>query len=111
MARKASYNRSSIFSMAWRFVKRNGFSLSAALKKAWLNAKLKVRMVSGIVRFWFQKVDGSLREAYGTMKESLLPQTQGESRRPNDTVQVYFDTERQAWRSFKIANLERIADL
>ena len=29
------YNRSNIFKMAWRFVKRSGLTLSEGLKKAW----------------------------------------------------------------------------
>lgn len=53
--------------MAWQFVKRNGYKLSEALKCAWLNIKLKAEMKKRIVKFYFQKIDGSLREAYGTM--------------------------------------------
>ena len=48
-------------------------------------------------------------EAYGTLKENLIPATSGESRKKNDTVQVYFDTERQEYRCFKKANLLNIA--
>ncbi|MEG1007243.1 MAG: DUF2693 domain-containing protein, partial [Bacteroides sp.] len=49
--------------LAWQFVKKNGFSMSEALKCAWANIKLKVAMKSKIVKFYFQKVDGSPREA------------------------------------------------
>lgn len=56
-----------------------------------------------------QKVDGSVREAYGTLKENLIPATSGDNRKKNDTVQVYFDTERQEYRCFKKANLLNIA--
>lgn len=100
---------SSIFKMAWQFVKRNGFTMSEALKAAWLNAKVKTAMKERIVKFWFQKVDGTLREAYGTLAENLLPPTQGTGRKANDTIQVYFDTEKQEYRSFKKANLVRMA--
>lgn len=96
---------SNVMTLAWQFVKRNGFSLSQALKTAWANIKLKEAMKSGIVKFYFQKVDGSIREAYGTLKESLLPPTTGNNRKSNDTIQVYFDTERQEYRSFKKANI------
>jgi len=78
-----------IMTLAWQFVKRNGFTLAEALKQAWQVFKLKAKMYKGIVKFYYQKVDGSLREAYGT-----LP-----------TVQVYFDTERQEFRCFKVANV------
>lgn len=56
---------SEIFKLAWQFVKRNGYKLSEALKCAWLNIKLKAEMKKRIVKFYFQKIDGSLREAYG----------------------------------------------
>lgn len=98
-----------IMSLAWTFVKRNGFSMSEALKCAWANMKLKSAMKQKIVKFYFKKVDGSVREAYGTLKENLIPATSGESRKKNDTVQVYFDTERQEYRCFKKANLLNIA--
>lgn len=94
-----------IMSLAWQFVKRNGFTMSEALKVAWANMKLKAAMKQRIVKFYFQKVDGSVREAYGTLKENLIPATSGDNRKRNDTVQVYFDTERQEYRCFKKANL------
>lgn len=98
-----------IMSLAWQLVKRNGFSMSEALKCAWANMKLKVAMKQRIVKFYFKKVDGSVREAYGTLKENLIPATSGDSRKKNDTVQVYFDTERQEYKCYKKANLLNIA--
>ena len=63
-----------VMSLAWSFVKRNGFSMSEALKVAWANLKLKAQMKSKIVKFYFQKVDGSVREAYGTLfKLTMIP--------------------------------------
>ena len=95
-----------IMQMAWQFVKRNGMTLADALKKAWQVFKLKAQMMKGIVRFYFRKVDGTIREAYGTLKADLMPEIKGEdSRRKNDTVQTYFDTERQEFRCFKLANI------
>lgn len=99
-----------IMTMAWQFVKRNGFTMSEALHAAWLNFKLKVAMAVRIVKFYFQKVDGSLREAYGTLRSDLIPEVKGDDKRKkNDTVQVYFDTEKGEFRCFKVANLVRIA--
>lgn len=99
-----------IMQMAWQFVKRNGFTMAEALKAAWLNFKLKAAMAVRIVKFYFQKVDGSIREAYGTLNASVVPETSGnDNRRKNDTVQTYYDTEVQSWRCFKRANLLRIA--
>ncbi len=99
---------SQVFTLAWQFVKRNGFSLSEALKTAWRNVKLKAALHKGIVKFYFTKVDGTLREAYGTLADSITPDTAGH-RRACDTTQTYYDTEKQAWRCFKKANLIRIA--
>lgn len=99
-----------VMSLAWSFVKRNGFTMSEALKVAWANMKLKAQMKSRIVKFYFQKVDGSVREAFGTLKASLLPPTTGEdNRKKSDTVQVYFDTEKSEYRCYKKANLLSIA--
>ena len=97
---------SNIMQTAWQFVKRNGMTLSDALKTAWRNFKLRIAMKSRIVKFYFQKVDGSIREAYGTLAAALIPPTSdGNPRQKNDTVQTYYDSERQGWRSFKKANL------
>ena len=55
-------------------------------------------------------MDGSIREAYGTLKDSLLPDSKGtDSRKKSDTVQTYFDTERGEFRCYKVANLVKIA--
>ncbi len=100
-----------IMSLAWQFVKRNGMSLSEALKTAWRNFKLHTAMKSHIVKFYFLKVDGTIREAYGTLAERLLPPTLGTGRRADATIQTYFDTEKQEYRCFKKANLLEIASI
>lgn len=109
MATEKRNQLSEIMRMAWQFVKKNGFSMSEALKTAWMNIKLKAAMKERIVKFYFQKVDGSIREAYGTLKESLLPENKGtDNRKKSETVQVYFDTEKSEYRCYKVANLVRI---
>lgn len=100
---------SEIFKMMWQFIRKNGYSRSEALKCAWANIKLKGEMKKRIVKFYFQKVDGTRREAYGTLKASLLPETKGTGRKQPDTLQTYYDTEKQEYRSFKKANLIGIA--
>ena len=101
---------SEVMCLTWQMVKRNGYSMSEALKTAWMNIKLKAAMKERIVKFYFQKVDGSIREAYGTLKYSLLPDSKGtDSRKKSDTVQTYFDTERGEFRCYKVANLVKIA--
>lgn len=95
-----------IMAMAWRFFHITGESFAECLKKAWSNFKLIRKMKQGIVKFYFRKVDGSVREAWGTLKEGSIPRTASEDKRTkNDTVQVYFDTECQEYRCFKKLNL------
>ena len=101
---------SEVMRLAWQMVKRNGYSMSEALKTAWMNIKLKAAMKERIVKFYFQKVDGSIREAYGTLKDSMLPDSKGtDSRKKSDTVLTYLDTERGEYRCYKVANLVKIA--
>ena len=95
--------------IAWQLVRKNGFTMSEALKTAWLNFKLKMKMRRGIVKFYYQKISGEIREAYGTLRADLMPQTKGADRKSNPTVQVYYDSEREGYRCFKIANLVKIA--
>ena len=92
-------------------VKRNGYTMSEALKCAWLNMKLKMQMKQKIVRFYYRKVSGEIREAFGSLQENLLPETKGTGRKTNDTLFTYFDTERGEYRSFKRANLLSIGEL
>ena len=99
-----------IMTMAWGFVRRNGYTMSEALKVAWANFRLKMAMKNRIVRFYFRKIDGSVREAWGTLSESIVPAINGGSgRKQNDTIQTYFDTEKMDWRCYKKANLLSIA--
>lgn len=98
------YNLSNIMKMAWTFVKQTGLSLSECLKKAWANAKLVGRLKSGIVKFHFQKVNGEIREAWGTL-QNLGDKIKGDKRSTNPTIQVYWDTQKEAFRCFKKLNL------
>lgn len=98
---------STIMKNAWKFFRTTGETFAECLKKAWSLHRLVERMKYGIVKFYFQKVDGSIREAWGTLKSELIPtpEPKENSRKQNDTVQVYFDTESQSFKSFKKLNL------
>lgn len=95
--------------MAWSFVKRNGYTLSEAMKCAWVNIKLRALLKVGIVEFYFKKTDGTLRQAFGTLMSGRIPETKGE-KRLHEHCQVYFDTEKDEWRSYKKCNLVKIAN-
>lgn len=97
--------RKTIMSTAWQFFKQTGLSFSDCLKKAWANFKLQQKMQTEIVKFYFQKVDGSIREAWGTLRADILPEIGENNRKKNETVQTYFDTEVNAFRCFKKFNL------
>ena len=94
--------------LAWQFVKVNGFTMSEAMKQAWLQFKLRARMAIDVVKFTFKKVDGSIRQAYGTLADRLVPATGG-NRRNNPSVQTYYDVEVADWRSYRIVNLMSVA--
>jgi hypothetical protein len=71
-----------------------------------LNDELRVKLLGGIVHFSFQKKDGSIREAFGTLKADLISTPSGEGLKINpEIVATYFDIEAKAWRSYTIANL------
>lgn len=97
-----------IMNMAWAMVRKYGYTMSKAMHIAWLNIKLRIALKSRIVEFFYQKVDGSIRQAFGTLQENKVPETQG-TKRTADTCQVYFDTEKEEWRCFKKCNLVKIA--
>ena len=98
-----------ILNLAWQFVGKNGYTMSEAMKVAWANYKLKQAMKNKMVRFYYRKVSGEVREAFGSLQEELLPDTKESGRKPNDTLFTYFDTEKSEYRSFKKANLLSIA--
>ena len=96
-----------IMTLAWRFVRQNGYTMSEALKTSWLNYRLVNALKAEIVEFYYQKVDGTIRQAFGTLQSDRLPQTAG-TKKSVDSCQVYFDTEKGEWRSFKKCNLYHI---
>lgn len=97
-----------VMQMAWQFVKANGYSMSEALKCAWANIKLKAKMQKQICEFYFKKVDGSMRQAFGHLIANKLPTTKGSDKKKSELVQVYFDCEKQEYRCFKKCNLIKI---
>ena len=97
-----------VMSVAWQFVKRNGYTKSKALKCAWSNMKLKMALKGKVVEFFFKKTDGTIRQAFGTLSSSRIPETSG-SKKSADSVQPYFDCEKSEWRCFKKCNLVSIS--
>lgn len=77
-------------------------SFGLALKKAWAVVKLRTAMLKGNVAFKFRKVDGSIREAVGTLKVEY--DRKGNGHGTEETFN-YYDCISGGWRSFKITNL------
>lgn len=98
-----------LMKQAWMLVKVYGFSMAEAMKQAWLVLKLKAALKKGVVKFYYQKLDGTVRTAWGTLKDGLIPEAKGTERKKNESLVVYYDNEKAAYRSLKVANLLKIA--
>ena len=81
---------------AWQLVKVYGFSMAEAMKQSWKVLKLKEALKKGVVKFYYQKLNGEIRTAWGTLKESLIPKTKGAERKKNESLITYYDNEKQA---------------
>ena len=98
-----------VMSDAWRIHRVTGESFSESLKRAWLLLKLKAQMKQKTVQFFYQKVNGEIRQAFGTLRDEVINTIVKETgRKPNDNIFIYFDTEKQEFRSFKKFNLIKI---
>ena len=85
---------------------RTGSELMAGAK-AMMIENLKRQMRNGVAHFVFQKKDGTLREAFGTLDSSLISRYingNGCSRECFATT-AFFDCQKAAWRSFRWENL------
>lgn len=94
----------SLMSQAWYMVKHFGYKMADAMRQAWKIAKCRAMMRKEIVHFRFTKADGSTREAWGTLQPTLLPSTSGTGRKPYPHLVTYFDTIKNEYRCFNIAN-------
>ena len=97
-----------LMKQAWMLVKVYGFSMADAMEQAWQVLKLKAALKKGVVKFFYQKLNGEIRCTWGTLKEDLIPETKGTERKKNDSLITYYDNEKAAFRSFKIANLIKV---
>ena len=101
-----------VMNMAHRAFQLKGayMSWTECLKQAWQVIKLKARMKKQVVEFYFQKMNGEVRQAFGTLLQSHIDYT------PNGTGHAasrdcirYWDEEKGAWRQFKAYNFLRVA--
>ena len=73
--------------------------------KAWELYRLAKKMRTGIVKFAFLKVDGTIRYAWGTLQDLPAGATTGKQKAPSYKTFAYYDTQKQAMRCFKVENL------
>ena len=94
---------SMIMRRAWQITRSTGKAFAVCLAKAWVLYRLTKQMRDGVVRFAYEKADGTLRKAVGTLHE--VTATVKGTGRPNDALTIrYYDIEAGGWRSFKVEN-------
>lgn len=101
-------HKSKLFKIAHTLLKKGEVkSLSEALRKAWKAIKIYAKMQIGKVVFRFQKVDGTIRDAIGTLCDiDYTPSANAKPRKsPDEDVMRYYDVEKNQFRSFRIASL------
>ena len=87
-----------------------GQPLNEALSGA-ESTKFRNLLKKNVVKFRYRKKDGSVRTASGTLKKDMLPKYKTEKRPAyNPTRFVYWDTERNQFRSFLRANFMDLED-
>lgn len=93
-------NKSQLFKLAHAI--RNQFeSFGAALRQSWKVLRIKLQMAKREVKFQYRKVDGSIRNAIGTLEYEVKGTGKPS---PVDSF-LYFDTEACGVRSCKIVNI------
>ncbi len=100
--------RKTVMLRAYHIMAATGKEWSVCLKKAWLLFRLNKEMHNGEVTFYFEKKDGSLRKAVGTLKMDKIDYEFKSDNQPKVTTFAYFDVEADSFRSFKIENFMMI---
>lgn len=95
--------RSKVFKQAYELTKTYAKAFAVCLSKAWSLYRLTKGMQREVVIFTYEKADGTLRKAKGTLKDvqSLIKGTGTE----NYKTARYFDLEANGFRSFMVENL------
>ena len=63
--------------------------------------ELVMRMEVEVVDFCFQKKNGEIRRAKGTLRKDMCPKVEGTGKPTPSHLQLYFDVEKGSWRSFE----------
>lgn len=96
--------RSKVFKRAYEIKKNTKKAFAVCLSKAWALYRLTKRLhTKEEVCFTYEKKDGSLRRAYGTLKN--IGQFVKGNGKTSTGVFHYWDLEAVAFRCFKVENL------
>lgn len=95
--------RKVVFERAHKLAASTGKAFNVCLSKAWSLYRLAKRMSVEVVRFTYEKADGTLRTAKGTLKE-VSNLVKGTGAATPQTFK-YFDIDAKGFRCFKIENL------
>jgi len=102
-----SQRKSRLFKIAWTYFKDGLFqTFGLALKAAWNRFKVVKALKNGLAYFTFEKSNGSIRNAIGTLlNNNFNYQSKGSNRKENYSVVKYWDVVSKGWRSFRIDRL------
>ena len=103
--------RGRVMKYAWQLRKTTSDTFRNCLKRAWQLWKLAKAMRQGIAVFYYTKADGSIRKAFGTLRNLPIGVSAGGKKmtKPSYKTMSYYDIEKKAFRSFKIENLISVA--
>lgn len=106
MEKKINF-RARVMKYAWQLLRATKQQWRICMIKAWQLYRLAKAMREGVVTFYYQKADGSIRKALGTLKNLPVGATLGGKKvtKPSYKTMAYFDTEKNSFRCFKIENL------
>lgn len=96
--------RQRVFKRAYEIMSKTGKAFAVCLSKAWALYRLTKQMrTKDEVVFTYEKKDGSLRRAYGTLKN--VSQFVKGTGKTSTGVFHYWDLEAVAFRCFRVENL------
>ena len=87
------------------FTEKCAMAMQEAQRVADMNISLSNELQVREVEFKFIKRDGTIRCAHGTMKSDIIPEIKGTGRPLSFGLQLYYDLDKQSFRSFKKENL------
>jgi len=94
--------RARVMKYAWQLWRATKQQWRICMLKAWQLYRLAKGLRENEVTFYYQKADGSIRKAIGTLKG--VSGGAKKITKPSYKTMTYFDIEKQDFRCFKIEN-------